>query len=846
MYAYKNEAVRKKILSVRKLTNFSYSNYRIGQDAQPIKLELSIPDSSRKVIEDCRSNAIADGILRDENKQEVPAQLFLSNDTFDVKLRLKGDYSDHWAGEKWSYRIDLNGDDRIFGMKSFSVQDPATRGFLNEWYFHKLLREENLIALRYSFVTVVENGVEKGIYAVEESFDKNLIEFNRRREAPILKFDESIWIDNKILNEKGTYSQENLFLMSDIGMFSAGRTLKDPVLYDQFQKGRSLLQKLRDRQIPLSEAMDVDRAARLTAIADLAGAHHALRWKNVRFYYNPVNGKLELIGFDSNSGKLITDIYYNLWSENTLGMYVVRAWKAIFWEDPEFVNCYFKYLEKFGNPQYLKTFHKKIEAEMNLYLSYLYKENSTYEFSLDIYKTNAALILEKAKKYKESRKVAPNEYFVRVTAAAPLNSGDLSITLIIKNNSFQPIRVLGIYNSSEQRISANSEFEFDIPGRTNGFIALPDTFVFQMNSPLDSNCIELKSSKYSTLVHKKIKVGYLFPGQEADTNFTKIEHYYKTDIQPHLEKCVVTDAFEIDHGKLLIRVKNGKWVIRENISTPTGYTLLCGEGSEIDIRNSACFTVHGPLEMIGSAENPIRISSSDSSGSFLVYGAYKRSQLKHVVFDHLNEAHHGRWHLTGAVTFYESDVSLENVTFMNNKGEDALNIFRSDLNMKQCTFLNTNADAFDGDFCTGSIDGLTFDRIGNDAIDFSGSVIRIKNVSVTGAGDKAVSAGERSTLYVENIEVKNSQLGLVSKDNSFLQVRKATLSNVAVGFIVFKKKGVFGPARIVIDDYTCTEFIEDHLIELGSYAILNGKSVAHNQIDVLSILYGNKYGKASK
>ena len=68
MYAYKNENIRTKILSVSHLKNVSYKNYNLGKNSNPKSIELIIPDSSKTIINQCRENAIKDGILRDENK----------------------------------------------------------------------------------------------------------------------------------------------------------------------------------------------------------------------------------------------------------------------------------------------------------------------------------------------------------------------------------------------------------------------------------------------------------------------------------------------------------------------------------------------------------------------------------------------------------------------------------------------------------------------------------------------------------------------------------------------------------------------------------------------------------
>ena len=53
-------------------------------------------------------------------------------------------------------------------------------------YFHKYLKAQNLIALKYFFINLSLNDSDQGIYAVEEGFSKELIERNKKRNGPIL------------------------------------------------------------------------------------------------------------------------------------------------------------------------------------------------------------------------------------------------------------------------------------------------------------------------------------------------------------------------------------------------------------------------------------------------------------------------------------------------------------------------------------------------------------------------------------------------------------------------------------------------------------------------------------
>ncbi|MCH8820816.1 MAG: hypothetical protein IIB03_10945, partial [Acidobacteria bacterium] len=114
-------------------------------------------------IEAKRQEAIRRGILQALVDDFVPAQLEFEGQSFPAEMRLKGDGSDHWEGEKWSFRIKLDGDHQLLGMRRFSIQDPRTRNNLFEWGYLENLRNEGILAPRYEFVQVVFNGVKLGI-----------------------------------------------------------------------------------------------------------------------------------------------------------------------------------------------------------------------------------------------------------------------------------------------------------------------------------------------------------------------------------------------------------------------------------------------------------------------------------------------------------------------------------------------------------------------------------------------------------------------------------------------------------------------------------------------------------
>ena len=109
-----------------------------------------------------------------------------------MDLRIAGRNLDHLRQPyKWSFKVKLKGNRTLFGMRKFSLLVPDARAIsvnpLTEWICHQIEKAEGLISLRYDFVRVTINGKYIGIYALEERFDKHLIEHNSLREGVLFR-----------------------------------------------------------------------------------------------------------------------------------------------------------------------------------------------------------------------------------------------------------------------------------------------------------------------------------------------------------------------------------------------------------------------------------------------------------------------------------------------------------------------------------------------------------------------------------------------------------------------------------------------------------------------------------
>src|SRR5262245_1985592 len=204
-----------------------------------------------------RELALGRGLRLATDDDFVPARIRRQGEpSRRAEIRLKGDWVDHLSGPKWSFRVKLRGEDTLFGMKNFSLQHPKTRRFVYEWVFHQALEREDIIPLRYDFVEVTINGKDLGVYALEEHFDKRLVEHQRRREGPILKFDESLhWRDIAATGEVGDSSTTGMRGMraAPIDTFGALPPKDDPQ-YPVVLAATTLLESFRAGELPVAQA----------------------------------------------------------------------------------------------------------------------------------------------------------------------------------------------------------------------------------------------------------------------------------------------------------------------------------------------------------------------------------------------------------------------------------------------------------------------------------------------------------------------------------------------------------------------------------------------------------------
>jgi hypothetical protein len=298
------------------------------------------------------------------------------------------------------------------------------------------------------------------------------------------------------------------------------------------------------------------------------------------------------------------------------------------------------------------------------------------------------------------------------------------------------------------------------------------------------------------------------------------------------------DIFSFDREASTITICPGVHTINKTIIIPGNLHVIASDPVELDLHEGASLISYSPLAFHGSEKKPIKIHSSDQTGGGVaVLSARKESKLSGVIFENLSNPKSPGWFLTGAVTFYQSPVTIAGSIFRKNHCEDALNIVDTKFLLRGVTVEDTYADGFDGDFSNGRIEECTFTRTGNDSVDISGGVVSLYNCVVRQAGDKGISAGEGSSLEVEQIDVVGSYIGIAAKDRSSVDVRDSIFRDCKVTYAAYQKKPEFGPGSISAKGCQAREPSLTHKMEKGSKITVDGKELQYNVQDAVKDLY---------
>lgn len=308
------------------------------------KLELNIDYENLQILEKQR-------LKKKTNKKWAVARatyLNLNDETkkkIKVKLRAKGDRDIHRENLKqMSFKVDIIGKDRLYGLEEFSIQKPIIRNYSLEILASKVMLLNDILAPKTKIINLYLNGENRGIYHIEEGFSKEILELNKRKNGPIFGIDDNYGVSfpNVIFDiySKAYWEKNNPELLTI---------------------ARSKLEHIKNNykkeNFDLFQYFDLQKWAKFFALSDILAAHHGAKIDSVKFFYNPTIEKFEPIFFDGhiNSGTskiniLLSDfINLNNQKEKNMGYLIeYTEWFKLFFNESKF------------NKNFLKLYHDEL------------------------------------------------------------------------------------------------------------------------------------------------------------------------------------------------------------------------------------------------------------------------------------------------------------------------------------------------------------------------------------------------------------------------------------------------------------------------------------------------------
>ena len=730
------------------------------------------------------------GILPTEFFEMYPFVIQKQNKQLKGKIRIKGVRPIHWADKSASsYKIDLIGKNRLWGMEEFSIQKPITKNYAYEFLFHKLLSKTNNLYLKYFPITLYFNDENRGVYAVEESFSKELLERQKKRNGPIFSLNEDIgeW-----------YPNVNYELYSD------SYWIKE---YPELTKSAfSILNKVKNSDnLNIENHFDMDKWASYFAVIDLLGSYHGSMAKSVRLYFNPTSSKFEPIGYDAHvgAGNFLNFIFADFLQEsrpNCIYICEDRDWYLKFLKSKNgqlnsiFLERYIYYLKLYSSDDFINDFLKEIKDELDIFNLSVYAENSKVDKisrkGLGPYLYDDQVIFDRANLIKNK--------------INSINIDNFKISL--KNNK---LFFKDNYSNFPVKITTN-----------NCDNNISKTFYLAGNMTVDWNdgCKEILIGKEN------------------------IPYVLKEDITMSKKKIIniSKDFGELAKHPNIKKIAENTFTISKNIELNKNFYIkknqnfIIGENVVIKLLDNSVLFIKGDIKFNGTSDKKILVKS-DGTGSIIFEN--NNVEISNTNFENLGYPKLDQYTLFGGLNFIKSSVTLENLTIKDSKSEDAINLINSDASLENIYLENIQSDAIDIDFGSVKFNKIYCLKIKNDCLDISGAKVDGVALEIDRSLDKGLSIGENATVKIEDVIIQNSKVAIAVKDGSNSYIKNLNSINNRYDIALFNKKKEYKNPTLNIKNFLNIE--KKILQSKKSLLIIDNKNILGKETNsyINSILY---------
>tara|TARA_B100000963_G_scaffold319802_1_gene301945 strand:+ start:7972 stop:10977 length:3006 start_codon:yes stop_codon:yes gene_type:complete len=756
---------------------FNYENIAIK------KIEIDINNYRNWVTNNIKIITSNTRFIENKYKKKYKGTIKVIYETGDFcifpgRIRHSGDAKDHIAlkGNSIIQSLDVSLDaGSIKGITKFKLFKPDVRGVLNDVVLQtELLRELGYLAPRSAKIMARVNETES-VMLFQEKAAKELLEFNNRREGPILEGDQKYFFklvqdipDNELSNwSVGTPFLRNKSMKVMLTKSTNSRIVNRSQIHkriylkavnnlnliylywaNRFQDGENNFffdYDLDNELLGLLNKKNIIKLDKYNILMQATNSHHALSVSNRKFYWNAIENYYEPINYDANPDinrdtPTTTNSKFRFPISKYYGISINELKKDINRIDSQ------KLLKKIS-VNGLNYTTNELDKKLEKILSNLERINKNY-LSLDenLVSFNRFKPIENLlSRFNNTLKdIDPNAYLITFN-----EKGDELLRCKVFLKECKNI------NLSDDELSLLLEGELNL-----------DNTIYQYLG---------QNFNLSSLSSKNVNFNQL---ELDDTSI-----FFEKGIDVKIEKESKTIFVKQTRAGAKIYFINGK-LNNFNIKY---------EGKKIIDINQDFNLLEFPKDF------PINSSS-----------------------------------LTGCISFINLEVEKLKIDANNSSCEDTINFINSIGHVEHVNILNSFSDALDVDFSRINFDNITIENALNDCVDFSSGNYILKKLNLKNCGDKGLSIGEKSTIKLGDIQIKNANMGVATKDSSVLSLINAEINDVKTCVSAYNKKQEYLGGYIELKNLNCKNYLKKAELDSLSKIILNKKDLSNN-------LYGKSY-----
>lgn len=234
--------------------------------------------------------------------------------------------------------------------------------------------------------------------------------------------------------------------------------------------------------------------------------------------------------------------------------------------------------------------------------------------------------------------------------------------------------------------------------------------------------------------------------------------------------------------------------------------LVIAPGTTVTLDPSVSIRAQARIVARGTKEQPITFVAADPKrpwGTLLVLGSgADGSVFEHVRFSGGSGARWDRIECTGMVCVHGARaIRFDQVEFgANLRSPHALHAARSGVEITECRFVDANATALSLEACDSAVRSTRIERAGKHGLAVRGGTIRVEDCQISDCRGSGVSVGGEGDAQIFNTTIQECERGIEARDRAEPWILNSTLRDNETALVARLASGDFdrgGWPRIV-------------------------------------------------